>query len=194
MRGEILMKALEMFGHGVEAAYAITVEPFFVGSRGAMARQISRTIRDALNHICDAHHESQYYHNLVAQLKRDGLIIAGSKQSFLPFTLTKKGREKLKKLREQLGGGALPKSPRYAKETSATLTVVTFDIPERDRNKRDWVRSALKNLSFRMLQKSVWIGKIKIPEAFLEDLKRLRIMDKVEILGITKQGTLRSLS
>ncbi len=188
------MKALEVFQYSAEALVAITFEPFFVGHRGAAGRQLGHFLFAVIDRALDWHHDLQYYHNLLAQLKRDGLVVVDPARASLPMRLTQKGVLKLSALRKRLGGGPLPRSTHYPKEASAMLTIVTFDIPERDRRKRDWLRSALKNLSFRMLQKSVWIGKIKIPDTFLADLRRFGIIDRVEILGITKQGTLKSLS
>ena len=72
--------------------------------------------------------------------------------------------------------------------------IVSFDVPEKEKRKRGWLRSTLKNLGFRMLQKSVWIGKVKIPEAYLEDLKRLRLLSYIEIFAISKRGTIRHIA
>ena len=175
MRGIILMKALEALQYGAEAFVGIAVEPFFVGQRGAAARQLAQLIRDIVNKGADKERDARYYQNLLSRLQRDGLVVVSRAQESWPFVLTRKGIAQLAKLRQRLGEGDLPRSPHYAKESSPMLTIVTFDIPERDRHKRDWLRSALKNLSFRMLQKSVWIGKIKIPEAFFADLRRFKI-------------------
>ena len=41
-----------------------------------------------------------------------------------------------------------------------------------------------------MLQKSVWIGKNKIPEEFLKALAELDLMNFIHILKISKTGTI----
>ena len=44
-----------------------------------------------------------------------------------------------------------------------------------------------------MIQKSVWIGKVKIPKEFLDDLFKLRLIDYIEIFEISKAGSLKNL-
>lgn len=73
------------------------------------------------------------------------------------------------------------------------LKIFAYDIPEREKQKRAWLREVLRLLGFRMLQKSLWIGKSKIPEGFLQDLRKKEIMDHVHIFEISKTGTLKEL-
>jgi hypothetical protein len=44
-----------------------------------------------------------------------------------------------------------------------------------------------------MVQKSLWLGKVKIPEEFLVDIRKLSLLDYVEIFEITKTGSLKNL-
>ncbi len=120
-------------------------------------------------------------------LKRDGLIIERQGK----FTLTTRGLLKRKQLQLKQAD-ALPE-PRYTKEISTELKIVVFDIPEAVARQRTWLRSVLKNLGYRMLQKSVWVGKTKIPESLVRDLRRLKLFPYVEILAVTKQGSLRQV-
>ena len=48
-------------------------------------------------------------------------------------------------------------------------------------------------LKFTKLQQSVWLGKSKLPEEFFEALENLSILPCVEILGVTRTGTLKQL-
>ena len=82
----------------------------------------------------------------------------------------------------------------YAGDAAKQFTIVTFDIPERERRKRDWLRGALRNLGLAMVQKSVWIGKVKIPGELVEDMKSMRILDFVEIFEISKTGSLQQVT
>ena len=72
--------------------------------------------------------------------------------------------------------------------------IVVFDVPEKERRKRDWLRSVLKRLELKMVQKSVWIGKVKIPKELLDDLFNLKLLDYVEIFEVSKSGSLRQLT
>jgi hypothetical protein len=56
------------------------------------------------------------------------------------------------------------------------------------------MRSALKNLGFRMIQKSVWVGKVTLPEDFLSDLRQLNLISCVEIFEVNKAGSLRHIT
>jgi hypothetical protein len=44
-----------------------------------------------------------------------------------------------------------------------------------------------------MVQKSVWVGKTKIPQDFLDDLFKLKLVDFVEIFEISRTGSLKHL-
>ena len=82
---------------------------------------------------------------------------------------------------------------KYKKEKGEKTAIIIFDIPENERRKRNWVREALKNMDFKMVQKSVWIGKIKIPKEFLNNLEVLELLDFVKIFEISKTGSLETV-
>ncbi|MBI2635441.1 MAG: CRISPR-associated endonuclease Cas2, partial [Parcubacteria group bacterium] len=73
------------------------------------------------------------------------------------------------------------------------LKVVIFDIPEKQKHKREWLRGQLQDLGFKMIQKSVWMGKRKFPKEFLEDIRDLKLLAYVEIFSVTKTGSMRPL-
>ena len=135
----------------------------------------------------------QRYHQLVYFLKRDGLIAQEQVRRAEPkFLLTARGKRYLAAVRERLTGTALP-TPEYPRASGDRLLIVTFDVPEKQRRKRDWLREVLKHLGLRMVQRSVWIGRTKMPRAFLDDLGRLRLSTFVEIFEVSKFGSLRHL-
>ena len=128
------------------------------------------------------------YQAFLSGLKRDGFIDAASPRGEM-FRITRGGKGQLARLRERWRR-RLPVA-RYEPEEAAESTIIVFDIPERARKKRDWLRVALKQLQFQMLQKSVWFGKKQLPRTFLEDLRACQLLPHVEIFSITKRGTLR---
>lgn len=128
-------------------------------------------------------------YNALSWLKRDGLI---GKQGSGNWYITRKGKERWTKMIARLKN-QLPQV-RYPKDDSKEWKIIIFDIPEKEKRKRFWIRHALKHLKFKMLQKSVWIGKTKLPVEFINDLGRLHILSYIEILAITKSGSLRHLS
>src|SRR3990172_6818133 len=98
--------------------------------------------------------------------------------------LSRKGKEKLEKFKNNIDKNS------YQKEASNELIIISYDIPEKMSRERRILRELLHILGFNMVHKSVWIGKVKLPELFLHDLKRMKIDDYVEILKVTKTGSL----
>ncbi|MEK9194294.1 MAG: CRISPR-associated endonuclease Cas2 [Patescibacteria group bacterium] len=131
------------------------------------------------------------YNTLIYKLKRDGLVVKSLRNGLKIFTITMKGKNKLEALKTKIKK-QLP-SPKYEKKETTNPIIVAFDIPEKERRKRNWLRDVLKNLGFRIIQKSVWAGKVKIPKRFLEDLKKLRLIDFVEIFEVSKAGSLKQV-
>ncbi|MFA6136085.1 MAG: CRISPR-associated endonuclease Cas2 [Candidatus Paceibacterota bacterium] len=125
------------------------------------------------------------YRVMIYRLKKDGLI---EQKEGLIIKITKKA----KKLINRVSNNQSP-ALDYKKEAGNNVILIAFDVPEKFKRKRAWLRSAVKNIGFEMLQKSVWIGKIKIPKKFVEDLEKMRINEYVEILEIGKMGTIKKI-
>jgi len=127
------------------------------------------------------------YHQAVSKalykLKAEGFVTASDHE----WKRTGKGKQALEKLQMRPTRHFTP-APG-AKE----LKIITFDIPERSRALRDWLRAALRNLGMTKLQQSVWAGSVALPEEFFEALRRLHLLSHVEIFAATKSGTLKQL-
>jgi len=193
MKGELTLKILESIEKMTVTAgelFTIALSPYGSSLRG-IDRQIAdyHRERDAARNVL---RDKQVFYNLLYRLKRDGLIEARQKNDRRSFKITVRGLAWLGKMRLRRTS-ALPSPQLYLHKIETTIKIVVFDIPERERRKRDWLRGVLVNLGFRMLQRSVWIGKAKIPEALIHDLKRLRLLPCVEILSVTKTGSLKQL-
>ncbi len=65
-----------------------------------------------------------------------------------------------------------------------TKVMVLFDIPEKKRKTRNWLRSQLKLWDFEMLQQSVWLGKGPLPKEFTSRLHLLDIDKCVKVFKI----------
>ena len=128
---------------------------------------------------------------LLYVLKKDGFISKDKPNGSL--FLTVKGREHLKKLDERLRK-LLPRVKDYKKEIDGVLKIIAFDIPEREKSKRRWLCSVLKNLGFEMRQKSVWVGRSRLPVYFIKDISRLGLLDCVDIFEVAKKGSLNDLN
>lgn len=64
--------------------------------------------------------------------------------------------------------------------------VVIFDIPEKERKSRNWLRQELYLLKYQKLQESVFIGKYPLPADLIKDLKRYNIGNYVNYLMVDK--------
>ncbi len=151
---------------------------------GASWRRIeskARNIAKNREHLLEELEERHKFYNVLSRLKRDGLIIKDNKK----WSLTKLGEIKTAKQKKL--------DQKYEKEDDKTFKIITFDIPETRRVERRWLRKALGELGFKYLQKSVWLGKVKIPQEFLEDLNNRRIFNYLHILEITKLGSVVEL-
>jgi len=126
---------------------------------------------------------------LVSRLKKDGLIKQEGIGKQISLTLTSLGIETKKELERRLGEG-LPNISHYHRTAGEKTTLIIFDIPEKEKHKRQWLRIAIEALGFSMLQKSVWIGRVQLPRDFLIDLKNLNLLMYVHIFTVTKKGTL----
>jgi DNA-binding transcriptional regulator PaaX len=62
--------------------------------------------------------------------------------------------------------------------------MVLFDIPERKRKIRNWLRLQLKLWGFKMVQQSVWLGKGPLPKEFTERLQLFGVSKCVKILKV----------
>ncbi len=126
-------------------------------------------------------------YELVADMKKDGLIEKNGLGRKKLITLTRTGKEKVN------NGDIKKPSTSYTKEVSKEPIIFVFDIPEKERKKRDWLRRSLNHLGFHMIQKSVWIGSVRLPKVFLSDLSEQNLISYVEILSINKSGTIKNV-
>ena len=124
------------------------------------------------------------FYDLLSYLKCEGFI--EKKKAENTWKITFSGLKKLKILKER--------SINYQAETDNKLKIIVFDVPEKERKLRAWLRGALKVLGFKMLQQSVWIGKGKIPEQFLFDLRQKNLLPYIHIMEASKGDTIKELT
>lgn len=130
------------------------------------------------------------HRQLLYRLRRDGLVREATKKGIKQYFLTAKGFKRKANLAAQLSETLIERE--YSVVAVNDFIIVSFDISERERRKRNWLRDELRQMEFSMIQQSIWIGKIKIPKEFLEDLKRYDLVEQVEIFEAKKLGTLSS--
>lgn len=181
---EAAVGTLDLFTAFLNAGYG--------ASYGKIQYEFSKIQKNKTQALLESEVKQKYY-NLVYKLKRSGLIQEKTENKKKIFVLTNRGTYKLKELRLK-ADKKLPSFYYPKNNAGSKFTIVIFDVPETERRKRGWLRSALKNLNLRMIQKSVWIGKTKIPKQFLEDLNKMRMVDFVEIFEISNAGSLKQIT
>ncbi len=193
-RGEITFKILEILQNGAEATAQLL--DIFTSDYFTSYKKMGRALRygspsfESKQYL--KHSERQQFYSLLNQLKNQGFVEkkkSADKKSSI-WTITEKGLKKSKFIKEKIFN---KKHFDYKKESDDKIKVIIFDIPEKERYKRDWLRMVLRGLGFSLLQRSVWIGKNKIPEEFLRDLKQQRMLSYIQIFEINKKGTLTKM-
>ena len=120
--------------------------------------------------------------SLLVRLRREGLVARRKREGKDVWILTKRGAGRLK--RDVV-------APVPASDGISRLVI--FDIPERERRKRDAIRAELIACNFTRLQKSVWMGSNPLPEDFIALVDDLRLDWKVHIFSIQGKGTLQEI-
>lgn len=119
--------------------------------------------------------------SILSQFQAQGLVERRVKTGQSFWRVTHRGRAAV---------GVRP--PARQPNADGQKRIVCFDIPERDRAKRQWLRGELIALGYQPLQRSVWIGESPLPVEFIEALDTLKLYDCVRILRVESKGTLRS--
>jgi hypothetical protein len=195
-KGDITIKVLELIVSGtilsviglVNALIAISASNY-----GSSYKRMTSSIYNNGPFENNNQKIKQRYRNIIYKLKKDGLIREEVKNNKKVFILTGLGKNKLTDLKKRQKE-QLPSIKSFKKEKGDRFIIVIFDIPEKERRKRNWLREVLKNIGLEMIQKSVWIGKVKIPKELINELNDFKIINFVEIFEITKGGSLKSIS
>jgi len=109
----------------------------------------------------------------VQKISRNTLQVTLSRLKKRGYVINeKKGIWKITEAGKKYFLSKLPKLPKSKKKTPERVKsiIVVFDIPEKKRKMRDWLRAELIGLGFEMLQRSVWFGPAPLPEKFIRTL------------------------
>ena len=183
-------KILEVVSEGVISTFDV-IGAILESGYGASYAKLDASVRrsEARRHNRELElRNRQRFSNLISKLKRDGLI-TGDKRS---LKITEAGRKKFLKIREIERSRVIHSPFGYQAKVSRNLTIVIFHIPEKEKVKRNWLRAVLLNLGFKLLQKSVWIGRVIIPREFLKDLRNMRILEYIHIFSVSRSGTIEN--
>ena len=198
MRGDITLNILEKLKDAARGSVdfcTVMVTAGYGTSYGKFSYEMSKRYSRRERAASDDEKEKllqRKFRKTISKLEQDGLIEKYERENDTFFKITKSGKNKLAALK--LLKENFPSTDKYKKEESKNSIIVTFDIPESLRHKRAWVREVLKRLGFTMVQQSVWMGKIKIPQIFLDDLRNTRILKYVVIFEVSRAGNLEKIT
>ena len=187
MRSKIKIKILTCLASG--PIKAIDLFSIFLNPYENPIKRMEYNDRDinSINKWQEDREEKKKFSRLVYLMKREGIIESTGRRGVSGvLNITKRGKSLVK----SSGRSYLDQKP----EEDNCYKIIAFDIPEKERKKRKWLRGTLACLGFTMIQQSVWFGRSKIPKEFTEDLVSKEIFNKVEILTIDKLGSLNKLN
>lgn len=187
MKGEIIYKILNTLGEGAMYQADFTnaiLRAGYGATPGKIDSEFSKIQNKRINKEIDKVRINKFKKYL-SKLKSDGLILEDKSDRIY---LSSKGTKKLGVFKNSL----YLNDNFYNKKVGDKVVIVSYDIPVAFNRERNMLRDILRMLGFDLIHKSVWVGKVMIPERFVRDLSRLGILDYVEILEVTKSGTLKS--
>jgi|SRR3989339_483299 len=114
--------------------------------------------------------------SVLSQLKRDGLVQRSGSKMKSVWKATHEGKKYIQKAGKEL----------FIQEDGVQRLVI-FDIPEKDRKKRNWLRNKLISLKYKMLQKSVWIGYAPLPKRLMHEINLMRLQSHVYIFSVKSE-------
>lgn len=112
----------------------------------------------------------------LSRLRKKGYV----DNSTLGWSITKKGVTHFKNV------NLLKYIPSPFEKNLPPNMIIAFDIPEKDRFVRHWLRNQIKIFGYKMLQQSLWIGPSPLPSSFLRRLEDLKIRKNVKTFKITR--------
>ena len=126
---------------------------------------------------------------MINRLKKAGVIRQDGKR----FILTKEGTKTLKESKGCYDLCSAPSFyPQFASKTDETIIVI-FDIPEKERWKRNWFRRVLWVIGFTKLQQSVFVGHYTIPKQLLIDVEKLSLRRCVHFFTVKNSGSISEI-
>ena len=116
----------------------------------------------------------------LSKLQQHGLIQRMGSKKKSKWNITKLGQQFVEDAR----------TTKIKPKEDGILRIIMFDIPEKYAVKRRWLRRELLYLNYKILQKSVWIGKTPVPKEFLKNINILNLQKNINIFIVSKKEVL----
>lgn len=120
------------------------------------------------------------------RLQKEGLILKIKSEKKMLWKINKFGKGHLNNLIASTSIFNLP-------AIDGKIRIVSFDIPEKMRQKRDKLRALLTACDYSLLQRSLWSGRRPLPRAIFKEIRDMKLRHFVHIFEISKRGTIKGL-
>ena len=127
--------------------------------------------------------------SVLYRLKKEGLVAKSGPDKKSQWAITRNGRALLVRRAKQKPPLPTLEHPLLPPADN-NVRLVSFDIPEKQRAKRDWLRRELISCDYRLLHRSVFIGRRPLPAELMDMIASLGITQYVQVVGIDRKGTL----
>ena len=125
--------------------------------------------------------------SILSRLQNEGLVIRKGAKRAAVWRIAQKGRARLRMQEKKTA------DPRALPKSDGIPRLIVFDIPERQRQKRDWLRIELVSCGFQPLQRSVWVGTRPLPEELIRQIDEHGLGACVHVMSVAKRGTLKNI-
>ncbi len=122
------------------------------------------------------------FFNTLSRLKSKKLVVKAASSDIRKWKLNLRGKLILKQLEERISS----KDNR--------LRIFIFDIPEEKRYYRDWLRRKLVFEGYKMLQRSVWIGRRPLSQDLMVKIYTKKLWTNIHFFEVKEEGTLDNLN
>ncbi len=117
-------------------------------------------------HTYCKHTKRQSFKNALTRLENRGLVLGERRNGKVLYCLSEDGEKLANRIKLKF---EMAKSKKW----DGKWRVLIFDIPEKIRSKRDFLRNELKDFGFYQLQRSVWVYPYNLPQDFFDLWKDL---------------------
>jgi len=116
------------------------------------------------------------FHQFVGYLQRKGYIKVKTLEGTKGIVLTPKGAERVLQVKRKL--------KEKKKRKDGKWIMIIFDIPEKQKKAREYLRDALVDLGYQKLQQSVWVCPYDVYKETEEAVRSYRIIPYVKLFLI----------
>lgn len=120
-------------------------------------------------------------HATLSRMKKEGLLRNKNKE----WSITPEGQGLLESKKAIIKKFFRPENVIDNREKPKRLIII-FDIPEKKRKYREWLRSELVGFGFTLVQKSVWLGPA-LPKEFVEYLNESGLLKHIRFFRATEK-------